>query len=617
MKDMICNVIRKTGDFMKKYEFCHIFQFAVVNGFIWMLMSIAYLCCMDLQKHSGYGITYSVLFTVGHIGVFSCGLWMLLQLCRFCGKRFFRVSTVFWGGLLTFLLFADIVVFSLYRFHINIPMLALFCSPAAFELVELPVTMILMIVLIAVIIFAGEFFLWKLVRKFSLAKSSFAVFGVIILCFLGFNGIHAWAAFNADQEIMLRTEALPLKYAMTATRFFSRLGFTPAKRINIYAGSVINYPLKKLEFNPVAKRKNVIFILVDSLRADMLTPEVMPNMCSLAEKVPSALFTNHFSGGNCTKTGVFSLFYGIPGNYFDQALRSNVGAAMIDSMKAQGYDIKVFAGATLLAPPFNRTIFANVPDIEVRQPGATKVERDISAINKCVEYLQKRDSSKPCFIFLFLDSVHGSSMAPGFPQKFPTELTQVNYLNLRNNLKGRSDVMNLIRNSCFYMDDLLHRFFRKVDMPKRIAEDTVVLLTSDHGNEVGESEMKNWGHNSNFARYQTQTPLLIFGLDRPTQKITYQTSAMDVSATIMQDLLGCKNDIADYSIGRNLFDPTEREFIFSSSYLETAIINRNKVFVQTVYGIIRKYDLDGKFIEDPLPAPVVKKFFEMTAKYAK
>lgn len=608
---------QKTAEFLKKYDFCNLFQFAVLNGFIWMLMSIAYLCYMDLRQHSGLGVSYSVLFTVGHLGVFSFGLWLLLQLCRFCGKRFCRISAVFWGGLLTFLLFADIVVFSLYRFHINIPMLALFCSPAAFELVELPWTMILSIVLIAAIIFTGEFFLMKAVHKFALPKSALAVFTVIILSFLSFNAIHAWSSFNADQEIMLRTEALPLKYAMTATRFFTRRGFTPAKRIQMYAGSVINYPLNKLEFKEMPSRKNVIFILVDSLRADMLEPEVMPNMCRLASELPSTRFTNHISGGNCTKTGVFSLFYGIPGNYFDQALRSNVGAAMIDSMKQLGYDIKVFAGATLLAPPFNRTIFANVPDIEVTQPGATKVERDITAINKCVEYLKCRDNSKPCFIFLFLDSVHGSSIAPGFPQKFPTELTQVNYLNLQNTLKGRKDVMNLIKNSSFYMDDLLNRFFQKVDMPKRIKEDTVVVLTSDHGNEVGESEMKNWGHNSNFARYQTQCPLLIFGLNRQTKTINYRTSAMDISATVMQDVLGCKNAVEDYSIGSNLFDPAEREFVFSSSYLETAVINRNKVFVQTVYGIIRKYDLDGKFIDDPLPPPVVKKFFEMTAKYAR
>ena len=183
--------------------------------------------------------------------------------------------------------------------------------------------------------------------------------------------------------------------------------------------------------------------------------------------------------------------------------------------------------------------------------------------------------------------------------------------------KKRKDALNMIRNSCYFMDDLLHRFFVQSDMKKLIAEDTVVLLTSDHGNEVGESEMQNWGHNSNFARYQTQSPLLIFGLDHPTQTIDYKTSGLDVSATIMQEVLGCTNDIADYSYGQNLFDSTEREFIFSSSYLETAIIYQDKIFAQTVYGVMQKYTLDGKFIDAPLPPAVIRKFFEMSSRYTR
>ena len=258
-----------------------------------------------------------------------------------------------------------------------------------------------------------------------------------------------------------------------------------------------------------------------------------------------------------------------------------------------------------------------MPDVEVTQPGRSKVERDINALEKCANYLKNRDNSKPCFVFLFLDSVHGSAVAPGFPLKFATDMKQVNFLSLSNTEKSRKDALNLIRNSCYYVDDLLHRFFTKVDMKKRIAEDTVVVFTSDHGNEAGETEMQNWGHNSNFARFQTQSPLLILGLDRPSQVIDYKTSGLDVSATLMQDVLGCTNDTIDYSYGQNLFDSTKRNYIFSSSYLETAIIHQDKVFVQTVYGIMRKYTLDGKIISDPLPADVIKKFFEMSSKYSK
>ena len=196
-------------------------------------------------------------------------------------------------------------------------------------------------------------------------------------------------------------------------------------------------------------------------------------------------------------------------------------------------------------------------------------------------------------------------------------MKQVNFLTLRNTDKSRKDALNLIKNASCYIDDLIHRFFQQTEIKKRIAGDTVVVITSDHGNEVGETDMQNWGHNSNFARYQTQVPLLIFGLGKTQKTINYKTSALDVSATIMQDVLGCTNKTLDYSYGINLFDPTERQFIFSSSYLETAIIHKETVFVQTVYGIMRKYTLDGKLADTPLPPQVIKKFFEMTTAYAK
>ncbi|MBQ9771498.1 MAG: DUF3413 domain-containing protein [Lentisphaeria bacterium] len=617
MKDTLKKNWNKFIDFFREFEFNTVLQFALLNGFLWMLMSIFYTRYIHLIHSSWSGFFYSLAFTVGHLGAFSVGLWLILLLSRFAGKKFLIFSAVFWSGLLTFLLFADIVVFSLYHFHINIPMLALFCSPAAFELVEFPVTMIITVLFVFTAIFVGEYFLLKLVRKLHYPKTAISIVVLIALCFSAFNAVHAWAAYSGIQEIILRTEALPLKYALTATRFFSKRGYKQAQGVKLHAGSIINYPLKKLEFKEVPKRKNVIFIVVDSMRADMMNPEVMPNISNLARKFPHARFMNHFSAGNCTKTGIFGLFYGIPGNYFDQALSSNTGAAMINSMVDLGYEVKTFAGGTLQAPPFNRTVFARVPDIELSQPGRTKVDRDIAAINKCIKFLNTRDNSKPCFVLLFLDSLHGSAIAPGFPQKFATDMKQVNFITLSNTPKSKKDALNLIRNSTYYVDDLLFRFFKKINLEKRIAEDTVVVITSDHGNEVGETDMQNWGHNSNFARYQTQVPLLIFGLNKEPQTINYKTSSLDVSATIMQNVLGCTNNIADFSYGKNLFDPTDRKFIFSSSYLETAIIYQDKIYVQTVYGIMRKYTLDGKIIDDPLPSPVIKEFLDMTKKYAK
>ena len=186
MNDVKKSFFCKCSDFLKNYQFSTVLQFALLNGFIWMLMSVSYLRYVNFIRTSWSGVVYSLIFTVGHLGVFSFGLWIVLQLCRFAGKRFFAFSSIFWSSMLIFLLFSDIIVYSLYRFHINIPMLALFCSPAAFELVELPLTMVICIILIIMAILCGEILLFKVVHKFSCPKSALAVLAVIAVSFVAF-----------------------------------------------------------------------------------------------------------------------------------------------------------------------------------------------------------------------------------------------------------------------------------------------------------------------------------------------------------------------------------------------------------------------------------------------
>ncbi|MBQ9789487.1 MAG: DUF3413 domain-containing protein [Lentisphaeria bacterium] len=604
--------------FLNKYKFTSTMQFAFINGIIWMLMSCVYLHFINLNNSTLGGICYSIIFAIGHLGAFSFGLWMILQLVRFGGEKAFKISAISLSSLLIFLLFADIVVYAQYRFHINIPMIGLFCSPAAFELVSFPLTMILSLILIVGAIVVGEWGIQKITDKFKFPKICIVWFLIIGMAFLTFNAVHAWCAFHGYREYLIRTDALPLKYAMTATRKLMRMGYTPAQKVqSSVSGEIMKYPLNKLNFKKTEKQKNVLFILVDSMRGDMFNSEVMPRLYQMSEDLPSAKFMQHFSGGNCTKTGVFSLFYGIPGFYFDQALRSGSGAAMIDSFAANNYEVKIFSSGTLASPPFNRTIFVNIPDIEQHTKGRTKLDRDKSCFENLSNFLKNRDKSKPYFAFLFLDGLHGNSIEEGFQRKFGSTMNKVNYLNITNDDKTKKDMLNFTRDATYYMDYAINKFFEENNIRQAIGEDTIVIITADHGNEYGESQMQNWGHNSNFARYQTHVPLVIFGLNRESATVNYRTSAMDVSTTIMQDILGCTNETSDYSIGKNLFDSSDRPYIISSSYLETALICRDKVFVMTVYGIMQQYDLNGNFIEESMPPEGMKYLLKIMAQYAK
>lgn len=614
----ISSIWHKLKGFAEKYEISRVMGFAFVNGIISVLMSAVYLHFINLPESTFGGVVYSTVFAVGHLGLFSIGLWIILQLVRFCGKRAFQITAVILGSLLLFLLFADIVVYAQFRFHINIPMIALFCSPAAFELVTFPLVMIITLIVLVAVLIAGEWGILRLTGKFRFPKCCAVWFLLIILSFLSFNAAHAWFAFNGSRQYLIRTDALPLKYAMTANKFFLRRGYTPAQQIQTsVTGSVMKYPLQKLNFQVPAKQKNVILILVDSMRADMFNPEVMPRLYRMSEELPSARFMQHFSGGNCTKTGVFSLFYGIPGFYFDQALRSGSGAAMVDAFIENGYDIKIFSSGTLASPPFNRTIFVNVPDINPNTPGKTKLARDNSCFRQLSKFLKERDKSKPYFAFLFLDGLHGNSIPKGFKRKFGSTMEHINYLNISNDEQSRNELLTFTKDATNYIDYALAKFFRENKIREEIARDTVVIITADHGNEFGETQMKNWGHNSNFAKYQTQIPLVIFGLDRPAATVNYRTSSLDVSVTVMQDVLGCTNDISDYSLGKNLFDISDRPYIISTSYLETALICGNRIFVMTVYGIMQEYDLEGNFIQASMSPEGTKYLLDSMAKYSK
>lgn len=46
--------------------------------------------------------------------------------------------------------------------------------------------------------------------------------------------------------------------------------------------------------------------------------------------------------------------------------------------------------------------------------------------------------------------------------------------------------------------------------------------------------------------------------------IGYRTSALDVVPTLLPRVLGCKNPVSDYSVGKDLLNPVEETLLFMS-----------------------------------------------------
>jgi membrane-anchored protein YejM (alkaline phosphatase superfamily) len=86
-----------------------------------------------------------------------------------------------------------------------------------------------------------------------------------------------------------------------------------------------------------------------------------------------------------------------------------------------------------------------------------------------------------------------------------------------------------------------------------LTEETLVVVTGDHGEEFFESGV--WGHTSNFTRPQVHVPLVLAGPEVQPGVEERPTSHVDLSVTVVE-LLGADPAARhQWSLGENLLAP--------------------------------------------------------------
>src|SRR5579883_3376354 len=121
-----------------------------------------------------------------------------------------------------------------------------------------------------------------------------------------------------------------------------------------------HYPRAPLRFAPGAPRPNVLWIVLDSWRADTFNPENTPALWRLGER--SQVFFDHVSGGNNTRYGTFSMFYGLYALAFDAFAAEARGPVLFDAARARGYRLAVYSTSRLAFSELRRTVFVAVQD---------------------------------------------------------------------------------------------------------------------------------------------------------------------------------------------------------------------------------------------------------------
>jgi len=570
--------------------------FALANSVVFGGVSLRYFSS-GVPADTALAWLYLVTVYVGHhvlltavpLTVLATPLIVLLP-----RRRVLTVVAVSLFALMIALTMLDSLLWSQSRFHINaLTMKILGWQSWVF----------------AGVIFAiGLFFesllaqsVWRFVEARPRRRGPLAG-GLCALAIVVSQGIHAWADAAYYVPVTSLGQMLPVYKGVTAKSFMTRTGLVDmeasrerelARRMAAdfegASGRLLDYPKAPLQCR-ADDPYNLLLIVADSLRSDVVTPGLAPRITGFAAERGTD-FRNHFSGGNSSRMGMFSLFYGLPPGYWSSFSSLQRPSVLVDELQAQGFQLGLFTSATMVRPVvLDRTAFARVPDLRlVTEPESDPAwRRDRQLTGEWFDWLQARDPGRPFFGFLFYDATMGRNYPPDYPAEVRAE-------------GGDEQVVEFAKyqTAVNYVDSLIGTVLDDLQA-RGLLERTVVLITSDHGEEFGESGEKLEKHGSGYTRFQLVIPMIVHWPGRPAGVVDeHRTSHYDVVPTLMQDLLGCANPPGDYSVGGNLFDGESWDWLVAASYYNYAVLEPDQVTITFPNGLYEVRDWHYDLLQQP------------------
>lgn len=504
-------------------------------------------------------------------------------------------------SLFTIFILYDACIYKVLKMHFNSLVINLIFTKGGLETLEFSLSLMIMTALMALSVIVIEFIIYSLSMRQPIKFPVYAV--ICLLCIVVVDkSIYAYADLNNITSITRNDRVLPLYQPLTIKRFAVRhlhMKLEHPVMMSIDKNkSILDYPKETLQCDKTQKKPNIIWIVIDSWRYDMITRGITPNIYNFGKK--AQVFKNHYSGGNASRFGVFTLFYGIYGYYWFPMLGERRGPVFLDALADLGYKFRILLSSRVTFPEFDKTCFAKIPakDIidENTLPSGTKSGRDREITEAFIRWLDAPEFKQPFFAFLFYDAPHGSYQYPREFERFTGTTGEFNYLFL--NKENIIPVFNRYRNSIYYDDHLVGKILNKLN-GKGFLKNTIVLITGDHGEAFLERGLT--GHNEGYSSEIVSVPLVLYVPGRGPESFTYLTSHLDVAPTILQ-MIGCRTSPGSYSQGHLLFDKNiERKYVVASSWSDMAIIDSKETIVMPLelYRIPRiiVYDKNYKEME--------------------
>jgi len=483
------------------------------------------------------------------------------------------------SALIAAFLFADSRLFDLYGFHFNGFVWNLVTTPGGMASLGAdqvnPYTILRYIAILAAAIGAcllfNQWFAGQRIRALW-------IFWIFFAGTLSERIIYGIAYAELYGPVISQAEHMFLYQPLTMNTFLKRIGVETIRQDAAVIGSdslngSIHYPLQAIRLNKTPNQPyNIIFLVAESLRyQDVFTDRIMPNTVDFADQY-AITFNQHFSGGNGTRQALFSMFYGLYGNYWDSFLRGRTTPVLFDVLDQYDYQYFLFTSSYFTYPEFDQTIFGSVPASSmVETNDGEPWTRDERNVEKLLGKISLRDKNKPFLGFVFFEATHARY---SFPQTSVVEkdyIPAIDYAGLKSDeLLPMMDGMRArYLNSAHYVDSQFKRVYDYL-IANDMLDNTIVIVTGDHGEEFMEKE--RWGHNSSFVDEQIRVPLIVSHPDFAPATVSSMTSHMDIPGMLLTTL-GVENPVSDYSLGNRLLDTTANDMVVVASWTDLGIVS--------------------------------------------
>lgn len=486
------------------------------------------------------------------------------------------------------LLAIDAYIFTLYRFHINSYVLEQLFGPDAGQVFEFTWLQYIMLFLLFLLLYGAELFLFRTSINLALKlKGSFLIVvpSLWVISFLFVFLYRTLSMVNGDRVVETIERHYPMCLSFDTNSIVAKfLKDVPQSKVEVdVLNKKYNYPKKELQ--TIRSSKNILIIALDSWRASTMDSLCTPNIYKFSKSASN--FTNHYSGSNGTRSGLFTLFYGLPGVYFRDFCKQSVTPVFMNELERQNYDIRLFPSASLRNPPLDQCVFLKHFEQCNSAEGVSAWERDENVLKSFSTYINNRDTtdSIPFFSFLFFDSLHSMIMPEGYEGPFQPTWRYAQYEKLGKEVDA-TEFFNLYKNMVYYLDNIVGEILELVSS-KNLLDNTIVIITSDHSQEFDDNKCAYWGHNGNYTKAQLHVPFIYYDKDISPNVYTHWSSHYDLVPTMMEEVFHVKNPSSDYSIGKNLFERYNRENLLVDSYIGVGWLDKD--------GAITKLNYDGTF----------------------